>query len=473
MQTRRPWPFHLLPRTLLWQTFITFALTLILAQGAWFQIFRYFQEPARARDLAQMMSSVVNLTRTALVHVEDLQRTEFLLDLLSLEGIRIYPSEPSDQIVPLPDTRPMQLLTLEVRRQLGEDTLIATRWKTLDGLWVSFRLTPNDPDMFWVMMPPERLQQNKAFDWLMWSAGALLVALLGALWSVSHISSSLGRLARGARIISAGETPPILPESGPLEIATVARTFNQMAESLAHSASERALILAGVSHDLRTPLARLRLGIEMSCADEGEISAMVADIESMDQIIGQFLDFGRERSQEPLQEIDITHLVAAITEPYRLRKLPIHLQLPAHCTLSVRPLLFRRAITNLIDNAIRYAGSQKAIEIALEEDASEVRIEVCDRGPGIPAAETSRMLQPFTRLEEARTNTKGAGLGLAIIDHILRSHNGHISLLPREGGGLRAILHFPRASAQPTQKQPAPGGQHLDAKNAYTNKTVS
>ncbi|MBL8443142.1 MAG: two-component sensor histidine kinase, partial [Zoogloeaceae bacterium] len=171
---------RLLPRTLLWQTFLLIALVLIFALVAWSRIFTHFQEPARARDLAQMVVSVVNLTRTALINAEVSRRTELLIDLAALEGIRIYPSEDSDEILPLPRTRPMDLLSTEIRRQLGDYTQLASRWKTLDGFWVSFRLDPEDPDHFWVMLPPERLQQGSAFDWLMWGGGALLVALVGS-----------------------------------------------------------------------------------------------------------------------------------------------------------------------------------------------------------------------------------------------------------------------------------------------------
>src|SRR5574338_622377 len=119
-----------LPRSLLWQTFILVGLLLIVALGVWSQIFRYFQEPARARDVAQMVASVVNLTRTALINADAERRTDLLIELAALEGIRIYPAEPSDDIEPLPDTRPMSLLTTHVRQQLGAHTRFASRWKS-------------------------------------------------------------------------------------------------------------------------------------------------------------------------------------------------------------------------------------------------------------------------------------------------------------------------------------------------------
>ena len=291
---------RLLPSTLLWQTFLLVGLLLVVALGSWVQIFRYFQEPARARDVAQMVVSVINLTRTALINADFDRRVDLLIDLAALEGIRIYPAEATDELAPLADTRPLRLLTADVRRQLGDHTRFASRWKTLDGFWVSFRLDPDDAnDEYWVMLPPERIENPDDFGWLGWGGGALLAALLGAFLIVARVNAPLRQLARAARMVGSGERPPPQPESGPQEIALVARAFNQMAGNLSRMDEDRALILAGVSHDLRTPLARLRLGIEMTGAPDDEVTAMVADIDEMDRIIGQFLDFGRGDAQEP------------------------------------------------------------------------------------------------------------------------------------------------------------------------------
>ncbi|WP_345792023.1 ATP-binding protein [Thauera sp. JM12B12] len=437
---RRSW----LPRTLLWQTFLLVALLLILALGTWSQIFRYFQEPARARDVAQMVVSVVNLTRTALINADFDRRIDLLIDLAALEGIRIYPAEATDELIPLDDTRPMRLLMADVRRQLGDHTRFASRWKSLEGFWVSFRLDPDDAqDEYWVMLPAERIENPDSFGWLGWGSGALLAALLGAYLIVARINAPLRQLARAASIVGSGDTPPPQEEDGPQEIAVVARAFNRMTGNLARMDEDRALILAGVSHDLRTPLARLRLGIEMSGAPEGEVTAMVADIEEMDRIIGQFLDFGRGDAQEAVSPTDLVALVREVTEPYRLRGVDIRLAVPEALLAPVRTLSIRRALANLIDNALRYAEGNEVLDVRVDADAGLARIEVADRGPGIPEHEVERLRRPFTRLEKARSNTKGAGLGLAIVDRVMRAHHGHLDLLPREGGGLRAVLCLP------------------------------
>lgn len=436
-----------LPRSLLWQTFLLVALLLILALAVWSQIFRYFQEPARARDVAQMVVSVVNLTRTALINADVGRRTDLLIELAALEGIRIYPAEPSDEIEALPENRPLRLLMADVRQQLGEHTRFGARWKSLEGFWVSFRLEPDDAtDEYWVMLPADRIEQRHALEWLAWGGAALVVALAGAYLIVSRISKPLRNLTRAALMVGSGRTPPPQAETGPQEIAVVARAFNRMAGDLARTDADRALILAGVSHDLRTPLARLRLGVEMSGAPGDEAQAMVADIEEMDRIIGQFLDFGRGEPQEPLQAIDLVALAQDVISPYQLRGVTLTLTAPASLTARVQPLPLRRAVINLLDNALRYAGEDKPLDVTILDAGKEVAIEVADRGPGIPADQVERIRQPFTRLEEARSNTKGAGLGLAIVDRVMRAHNGRLELLARDGGGLRAVLCLPSAS---------------------------
>jgi two-component system osmolarity sensor histidine kinase EnvZ len=221
-----------------------------------------------------------------------------------------------------------------------------------------------------------------------------------------------------------------------------------MSADLAQIDQDRALILAGISHDLRTPLTRLRMGIEMA-ADEGLREGMTADVEEMDKTIGQFLDFARSEGGEAPQDVDVAALLAELATQYRRRGFTVRFDMPPvqalASALPVRPQALRRAVSNLIDNALRHAGSESPVELALSAAAGEFSIEVRDRGPGIPPGDVERKKRPFARLEAARTNAAGAGLGLAIVDRIARSHNGRLELLPREGGGLigRLALHPP------------------------------
>jgi two-component system osmolarity sensor histidine kinase EnvZ len=179
---------------------------------------------------------------------------------------------------------------------------------------------------------------------------------------------------------------------------------------------------------------------------------MVADIEEMDRSIGQFLDFARADGGEPAEPVDLAALLDELAEQYRKRGSDVTLTQgavlprgfpPVTPQLTLRPKAIRRVIGNLIDNALRHAGSDQPVELALSAQGGKAIVEVRDRGPGIPPAEVERLKLPFTRLQSARTNAIGTGLGLAIVDRIARGHNGSFDLLPRDGGGLVARITLP------------------------------
>lgn len=434
-------PRDLLPGSLLWRIFLLVAVLMLASVTVWSVIFSHFDQQNRARQTAQTVVSIINLTRTALLNAAPSLRKDLLLDLATLEGIRIYPSEPADKTEPLEDTDVMRLVITDVRLQLGAETRFASAWEGLPGFWVSFRIEsaePSERDEFWVMLPAERIIRPHAREWMWWGIAALCLAMLGAYMIVSRLNRPLKAMARAARVVGRGEFPPRLPESGPAEVADLAHAFNQMSHDLQQLDADRALILAGVSHDLRTPLARLRLGVEMCGADPADVDAMVSDIEDMDRIIGQFLEFSRIDGGEELQATDLAELSDDLAGVYARRGINIPITHPTAATALARPQALRRAVTNLIENALNYAGSPP--ELAVGTIDNRPAIHVLDRGPGIPESEIERVKRPFTRLESARTNTKGSGLGLAIVDRIVRGQNGEFRLQARSGGGLDAVI---------------------------------
>jgi two-component system osmolarity sensor histidine kinase EnvZ len=196
-------------------------------------------------------------------------------------------------------------------------------------------------------------------------------------------------------------------------------------------------VLAGISHDLRTPLSRIRLGLEMSGAEADAARAMATDIDEIDAIIGQFLDFARGANEEKSRQ-DLRDLLDEIGHHYSRLGKKVSVQLGEATPLPIARMAVRRAVGNLIDNALRYAG--EPVEVELRKDAHEVVIEVRDRGPGIPSGEAERLKRPFTRLDAARGGAAGSGLGLAIVERVARAHGGRLDLVPREGGGLAARL---------------------------------
>jgi two-component system osmolarity sensor histidine kinase EnvZ len=433
----RPWP-----QSLLWRTFLLIALLMVLSVLAWAAIFTRAEREPRARQLAQMVVSVVNLTRTALVTAQPEKRRELLLELSDREGIRLYPVEENETLAPLPE-RPalLRLIIDDIRGQLGAQTRVTTERDGIPAFWVSFRI--DDDDEYWVMLPRERVEREFTWQWLGWGSAALLLALAGAYLIMFRVTRPLKALAGAAVEVGRGRTPPPLEERGPGEVRTVARAFNQMSQDLARLDADRALILAGISHDLRTPLARLRLSAEMSNADSATRDGMVGDIEEMDKIIGQFLDFARDTAGEPIEPTDLDALVAATSEQFRRRGALLTTSLAGLPPLQLRPLAMRRLVSNLINNALRYGGENGPVDVRTRREGGSAVLEVLDRGPGIPAAEADRLKQPFTRLEAARTGATSAGLGLAIVDRVARGHGGSFDLLAREGGGLIARVSIP------------------------------
>jgi two-component system osmolarity sensor histidine kinase EnvZ len=443
----------LLPRSLLWRTFLFVALLMMLSVAAWFVIFTTYEREPRARQLAQTLVSVANLTRAALVSARPEARRGLLRDLSDREGIHIYPADAADRIEPLPDRAFLRRVEELVKEQMGPAARLSLEREGERALFLSFRIDDSDEGDYWLALPRERIDRVFPLGWLGWGVAALLLSLVGAWVIVFRITRPLKALQQAARKVGAGETPARLDESGPTELATVAHAFNQMSADLAQIDQDRALILAGISHDLRTPLTRLRMGIEMA-SDEYLREGMTADVEEMDKTIGQFLDFARSEGGEAVQEVDVAALLDELATQYRRRGFNVAAPTaPAEATpIPVRPQALRRAVSNLIDNALRYAGSESPVEIALSVADDGLDIEVRDTGPGIPPDDVERMKRPFARLDTARTNAAGAGLGLAIVDRIARSHNGKLDLLPRQGGGLiaRLVLRPPAETSSPS-----------------------
>jgi two-component system osmolarity sensor histidine kinase EnvZ len=428
----------LFPRSLLWRTVLLLALLIAAAHLSWLQIFRISQREPRAQQVAAEISAIVNLTRSALITAQPEKRLKLLLDLSQQEGIQVYSGEPNEAVRPFSNNASAQRIAQELKRRLGADTELMTAVRPARAIWVSFRI---DDDQYWVRLARERIERQDTLYWLGWGALILLLALTGAFAIVARINRPLRELTRFAALIGRGQTPPPVVESGPTEIRTLAVAFNQMAADVKRSAEDRALLLAGVSHDLRTPLSRLRLGLEMSGGDAALIQGMHEDIDDIDVIIGQFLDFARAGSEQSLKtETDLNALIDGVVERYRRKDKNVITHLAALPLLTLNAAAMHRLITNLIDNALRHGGPE--VEVTTARAGNRARLSVLDRGPGIPSEEAERMLQPFTRLNEARS-TSGSGLGLAIVDRIARQHGGRVELLPRAGGGLEAVIDLP------------------------------
>ncbi|MEY2631450.1 MAG: hypothetical protein RIR00_104, partial [Pseudomonadota bacterium] len=313
------------PRSLLVRTFLLLVGVVALTTLAWLAIFRLAEAEPRARELGQLTASVVNLTRSALIAAKTDKRRGLLSDLAAREGIALLPAEEDDIVENPPSDRFFELVQQEIRQRLGPSTRIALRVNDTSGFWVSFHLDASD-DEYWIMLPKERTRRTLALSWLWWGVLALTLALAAAWLIVSRITRPLTALASAADRIGRGEYPAPLPETGADELQRLTLAFNQMSHDLARHEQERAEVLAGISHDLRTPLARMRLEAEMSL-DGPALTGMVADIEQMDTIIAQFLVYARGESGEAEAPGDPAQLLRNVVEHQLAVGRKLHFQL--------------------------------------------------------------------------------------------------------------------------------------------------
>lgn len=430
---------------LFWRTFFLLAFLIMASLATWVASLRIVERAPRAEQLANQIISVVTITRAALTHSAPDLRTELLFDLASNEGIRIYPLEDTDRVEAPHDSNLMPALQERVKNKLGPQTRFAGKVNDVSGFWISFMI---DDDDYWLMLDRERVDHVAGIQWLGWAAVTLLLALVGAVFISRLINQPLARLTAAARAIAKGQQLDPLPEDGPIEIEEANRSFNQMVRDLNQIESDRAIILAGISHDLRTPISRMLLEVEMASLSDDARCGMQSDLAQMDGIIGQFLDYARPSDAGSFEPIDLAMLLAqSAQEAERLPDVRVVAQLDTECHVMGNPVDLKRVINNLIENARRYGKSDGTdiadIEMTCRADAGKVTLEVSDTGNGIPDADMDRLRRPFTRLDTARGQANGSGLGLAIVERVVKRHGGKLQLSNRPLGGLIVEITLP------------------------------
>lgn len=442
---------RLLPTSLAGRTALALLLGLILVQVAGLTIHALdrmdLQRYQQARDITQRAFAV---WRSLLITSPD-RRAAVLADFDLPPGLRAslddepvaradYPPPPP-QLTRLfrvealmagpPRLRPREAFVSGAPGRPGTMLLSA---RFADGAWLNLR----------VELPPPRPWHSETF------LIAFLVMTLAAaaltLWAVRRLTRPVRDLAAAADRLGRDVNAPPLPERGPTEVATAARAFNTMAERIRRFVGDRTQMLAAIGHDLKTPITRLRLRAEFLDDDE-QRRKMLADLDEMERMIAATLAFARDdAAAEPSVPLDLAALCrtvldeAADASPDTAER--IAYAGPEHLTVSARPVALKRALANLVGNAVAYGG---AARLTLSPPAARtVRITVEDDGPGVPEAELENVFQPFRRLEASRNReTGGTGLGLPIARNIVRAHGGDVVLRNRAGGGLAAVATLP------------------------------
>lgn len=305
---------------------------------------------------------------------------------------------------------------------------------------ISLRL----PDDTWVnvtIFAPDARPQSVHGTWISTSLMALGVAAISVL-VIGWMTTPLRRFAAAARELYHGTDRVEVPESGPREIRDAAIAFNDMQARIRKLVTTRTQTLAAVSHDLKTPLTRMRLRAE-ALGDTPQAAGLVADIRDMERMLDQTLAHLRgDRKDEDIRPLDLAALLATLVDDATDRGATATLAEAGPLVIEGRPLALKRAFANLVDNAIKYGG---AVSIACDETPTLVRVVLSDGGPGIPEARMAEMFEPFTRMEPSRSpETGGYGLGLSIARDIVEGHGGTIRLENRAAGGLAVTVDLPK-----------------------------
>uniref|UniRef100_UPI0035A97E63 sensor histidine kinase n=2 Tax=unclassified Sphingomonas TaxID=196159 RepID=UPI0035A97E63 len=300
------------------------------------------------------------------------------------------------------------------------------------------------PGRGWLVMSSPWPRSDWPLLWQLIAQTLILyaVVLLPVLWGARRISQPLQSLTNATRRFKPGEAQSPLAEQGPQDVRSVIAAFNALRLRVTAMLDEKDRMLGAIGHDLRTPLAALRVRIE-SVEDDDDRARMADTIDEMNRTLDDILSLARlGRPSEARTEVDLTALVDAVVEDFIAIGSPVSFVEADRVTLSLRPSLMRRAIRNLIENAVKYGVSA---EVRVVPGKDQVAITVADQGPGIPAEKLEDVFDAFTRLETSRNrDTGGAGLGLALARAIVREAGGEVTLTNRPGGGLDATITLPR-----------------------------
>ena len=440
-------PENRLALSLFWRTFILLGLLLTVGIVAWVQTFRALEFEPRAVQSAQQIASLVNLSRAGLRYADSINRVTLIKALFEAESITLKPSEPADTYLPFEKDRFTRTIAAELRARLGTDTVVAGSVNGVPGLWVR---CPVARVLDWRRADRRGVGAMTGRTWFVWVGIALVATLLGSIVIARLINKPLKELSFAASRIREGEYDSRLDESMiTREIREVNQGFNRMARELAKVEEDRAVMLAGISHDLRTPLARMRLETEMSVADEEARRNMVADIEQLDAIIDKFMDYARPGEVELVPVHVATVVDKAISQFRDTQRIRITSKLPIDTRVMADETELGRVLTNLFENARRYGRNTYTgvtnVEVSYARVGSWVVLSVRDHGPGVAAEKLAELTTPFFRGDAARTAATGAGLGLAIVEKALQRMGGDFELANAAGGGLVAHIKLKRA----------------------------
>jgi two-component system osmolarity sensor histidine kinase EnvZ len=441
----------LFPKNLLNRLILIIASLIIISQLITIKVFDYFEMEPRAESMAQEISTIVKYTKAAIQSAYPSTRLDLLQSLSKMSDVKIVPAYYFENINPLPDEVFLSMVVKKIKQDLGEDTIVTLNHYDIPGIWVSFEIGDG---LFWAVIPRNVFDRPFPWHWIGWGIVVFLVSISGAYFLTTRINKPLNLLINATSKLKKGLPFKKIPEDTATEFKEVTKAFNEMASNLAKSENERRFIMGSVSHDIRTPLTRMKLSLEMLPKKSAFLKeSMDQDIDEINQIINQFLDFVRGFDDEPISSLNFGNFLTELKKQHailghdlKISKITRSKDIPKNLFIDVRPLAFKRLFDNLINNGVKFSKSNK-IELVAKLYNEKIEINVLDNGPGIPKAQREKLLEPFERLDQARGSIGGSGLGLAIANRIVMVHNGKMELINRRTGGLNVKLTFPLIKA--------------------------
>lgn len=429
------------PTSLFGRTALTMGLTLALFAVVSLGALVYFAILPMAKRSAHDFAAEFVDAAHALQELPEEEHPALKLELRNDHGLIVTDHVPGSA-EPSTDSPYLMFFRESLTRQAGEELPIIADESGL-MVWVD---VPAHGKEYRIGFNRQRLGTNPPLAFAAIVIGGAALTLFVSLLSVRRIVNPLERLSVAVREVGRGQKPPPIAIDGPEEIAELARTINRLSADINEMAENRTVMIAGISHDLRTPLTRLSIAVEM--LDETSRPELVAairrDLEAMNKLISQFLEFSKDAADSCPVQVDLWKIVESLASD--LEREGAKLQLHRHnspCVFFADPIALERVLSNLLKNAAHY-GKGRPIDVELHCSDNDVCIEVCDRGPGIPTDKVESVLRPFERLQPARgAATGGSGLGLAIVRELATKHGWTIELLPRDGGGTVARLGLP------------------------------
>ncbi|HEX4870429.1 MAG TPA: ATP-binding protein [Moraxellaceae bacterium] len=431
---------RLKPRSAVWRTTLVISIVLVVTQYLSIAFFWSNLYVPEMRQHAHYSAIQIRLLRTAALAPADspdaLHMHQWVRETTGIEVVR------NAQDIPAVIDKPfVEIFTdkyeEQLSQELNEPVQVYFKFKPVPVAWIHVPSIKGG----WVREPLLFFAQYNPFIIIAWVIGVPLLALVAIVILVRQLNRPLKRLQLAALRVGKGQHATLLDtQSGSTEIRAVNRAFNQMTREIQQAGKERAFMLAGISHDLRTPLTRLRLTAELM-KDRDVAEGMVLDIEEMDAILDQFIAYMRDGSDEPVVTASLNGVVMEIVAQVAAHA-EVHFEAAELPDMPMKRLSLKRMLDNLVSNGLRYGGAPLHIHTELHAEQQNVVLVVRDHGPGIDEKELPNLLQPFVRGESARTS-QGSGLGLAIVARIVKMHNGRLDIRNHPEGGLVVAITLP------------------------------